>query len=55
MSKIWNWIKARATEPSTWAGVSIAAMAVSNGLASHADLAGLVGGVIAALMAEKSA
>lgn len=55
MSKIWNWVKARLAEPSTWAGVSVAAMAVSNGLASHADWAGLIGGVVAAVVAEKSA
>ncbi len=54
MSHIWDWLKARIMEPSTWAGVAVAAMAVSNGLANHADLAGLIGGVIAAVVSEKS-
>lgn len=54
MTTVWNWVKARLAEPSTWAGVAVAAMAVSNGLATHADIGGLVGGVLAALLSEKS-
>ena len=54
MTSIWNWFVARMKEPSTWAGVSVAAMAVSTGLATHADLATLVGGVLAAVLSEKS-
>lgn len=54
MQGIWNWVVSRLKEPSTWAGVSIAAMAVSTGLANHADLATLIGGVLAAVLSEKS-
>ncbi len=48
MEEIWNWVKARLNEPSTWAGISAAAGAVSVSLESHA---GLAGAVIAALVA----
>lgn len=55
MNSVWNWIKARLAEPSTWAGVAIAATAISTGLANGSDWAGLLGGVLAAVLKEKSA
>lgn len=54
MSDVWNWVKARLSEPSTWAGVAVAAMAISNGLSNHADWGGLLGGVLSAVLSEKS-
>ncbi len=55
MQGIWSWFIARMKEPSTWAGVSLAAMAISTGLANHADWATLLGGVLSAVISEKSA
>jgi hypothetical protein len=55
MTDAWNWLKARLAEPSTWAGLAVGAMAISNGLANKTDLAGLIGGALAAVLSEKSA
>lgn len=49
------WILARLDEPSTWAGISAAAGAISTTLQSHAGLGvAIVAGAIAAAKAEKS-
>lgn len=53
MSNVWNWIVARLKEPSTWLGLSLAAGAIANGLASKADWSTLIGGVIGAIVNEK--
>lgn len=55
MSAALNWIKARLSEPSTWAGIAIAATAVASGLSSGASWSALLGGVLAAVLKEKSA
>lgn len=54
MQQILDWIKARISEPSTWAGIAIAATAISTGLANGSDWTGLLGGVLAAVLKEKS-
>lgn len=54
MQQILDWIKSRISEPSTWAGIAIAATAISTGLANGSDWAGLLGGVLAAVLKEKS-
>lgn len=55
MTDILNWFKARLSEPSTWAGIAIAATAIGDGLAHHADWGLLIGGVLAAVLKEKAA
>lgn len=54
LNAAWGWVKARLQEPSTWAGVALAAMAISNGLANGSSLAALIGGALAAVLKEKS-
>lgn len=55
LNTFWNWLKARAAEPSTWAGISAGAGAISAALQSKAGLAGaVVAAIVAITTAEKS-
>jgi hypothetical protein len=54
---MWNWIRARASEPSTWAGVGtlVATAAQAYGTGGKAAAIGaVVSGVLAVLMKEKA-
>lgn len=53
MSSVWNWLKARFAEPSTWAGIAAAAGAVGASLQSKGGLAAaLAAAVVAVVKAE---
>jgi hypothetical protein len=60
MSDIWNWIKARLGEGSTWAGFAAIATGVAGALAANPSALSTVGGaavtlfgVIAAILKDK--
>jgi hypothetical protein len=62
MSDIWNWIKARLGEGSTWAGFAAIATGVASALAANPSALSTVGGaavtlfgVIAAILKDKGA
>lgn len=54
MSDVWNWLKARLSEPSTWAGIAVAATAIGSGLSNGSSWGALIGGALAAILSEKS-
>ncbi len=54
MENIWEWIKARASEPSTWAGLAAAAGSVAASLQSGTGLAvAVVAALVAVVKAEQ--
>jgi hypothetical protein len=54
MGNVWNWILARLSEPSSWAGIAAGAAAVSSSLQSNTGLAASVlSGILAVVVAEK--
>jgi hypothetical protein len=54
MGNVWNWILARLSEPSSWAGIAAGAAAVSAGLQSNTGLAASVlSGILAVVVTEK--
>jgi hypothetical protein len=56
MDKIFEWFIARFTEPSTWAGIGVGAIAVGTALQSHATIySALLAGVVSVIAKEKSA
>jgi hypothetical protein len=54
MTSVLNWVVARIKEPSTWAGISAATLAISVELKNHTRLAAaVIAALIAVVRAEK--
>lgn len=53
MQQVLDWLKARLSEPSTWAGIGIGATAIGVALQSNSSLVGaLIAGAVAIIKAE---